>query len=76
MSRAQQIVLRRLVRSEGALEGYCDLLAETGLNNYRAVDWVLDALERRGFIAKNEHGDGYDVMDAGRAALASAYKVR
>lgn len=70
MSRAQRIVLRELDTPMG-FTGYCELQMETGLSSYKAVDWVLDALERRGYITPNGHGDGYDITEAGKAALAA-----
>lgn len=48
--------------------GYCELMLDLGLTSYKAVDWVLDALERRGMVKRDEHGD-YIVTDAGAAAL-------
>jgi hypothetical protein len=44
------------------------LMLETGCTSYKAVDWVLDALERRGYVSRAS-GD-YQVTDAGRAALS------
>jgi hypothetical protein len=70
MTRAQRVVLRSLDRP--FFPGYCDLMQDAGLTSYTAVDWVLDALERRALIARNDHSDGYDITDAGRAALAAA----
>jgi hypothetical protein len=71
MSSAQRSVLGVLA-SHRLFPGYFELMAHTGLNSYRAVDWVLDALERRAFIQRDASGEDYEVTDAGRAALAKA----
>jgi hypothetical protein len=68
MSRAQRLTLNTLA-THLLFPGYCEIMLDTGLKSYKAVDWVLDALERRQYIARD--GDDYIVTDAGRAALQS-----
>lgn len=64
---AQRLVLQEL-NSHRLFPGYCELMLATGLKSYKAVDWVLDALERRGLVRRDDHGD-YELTDNGRAAL-------
>jgi hypothetical protein len=68
MSRAQRAALRLLDCPMGP-GGYCDLMLETGCTSYKAVDWVLDALARRGFTEPDATRDWPAVTPAGRAAL-------
>lgn len=75
MTAAQRAVLRELAAADGRFDGYCEIMLQTGLKSYKAVDWVLDALERRGYIVPNGHGDGYELTDAGRSA-ADAMRAR
>jgi hypothetical protein len=65
MSAAQKILLKSL--SLYGFDGYCDAMSTTGCKSYKSVDWVLDALERRGYI-HYVNGDP-EVTDAGRRAL-------
>lgn len=67
MSKAQRVVLRSL-NSDRLFPGYCELMLDTGLKSFKSVDWVLDALERRGLIKRD--GDDYVLTEAGLAALA------
>jgi hypothetical protein len=61
------MTLRELSRHH-LFPGYCELMLQTGLKSYKSVDWVLDAVERRGYIEKDDDGD-YIVTTAGRAIL-------
>lgn len=67
MSPTQRKVLR-LLNSYRLYPGHCELMLDTGLKSYKSVDWVLDALERRSLVSRDDHGD-YVLTDAGRAAL-------
>ena len=67
MSRAQRATLRTLA-GHRLFPGYCEIMADTGLKSYKAVDWVLDALERREYVAVDDAGD-YMVTESGYAAL-------
>lgn len=66
MSRAQRGLLRGMAWS--GFNGYCEAMDDSGCGSWKQVDWVLDALERRGYI-NYENGEPC-VTDAGRAALA------
>jgi LexA DNA binding domain len=63
MTATQRHVLRMLTHG---FPGYCELMARAGLRSYKSVDWVLDALARRGYVNPD---DEYLITDAGRAAL-------
>lgn len=68
MSSAQRGLLLGMALS--GFDGYCQAMEDSGCSSWKSVDWVLDALERRGYI-NYENGEPR-VTDAGRAALAKA----
>lgn len=72
MSKAQRVALEELAHCGGSgFPGYSELMLQLDLTSYKAVDWVLDALIRRGYLQDDNDG-GYEVTDSGRAALAKA----
>lgn len=71
MTRAQRAALHLLADPIGP-GGYCDLMLDTGCTSYKAVDWVLDALARRGYTEVVDGRDWPVATAAGRAALAKA----
>jgi hypothetical protein len=66
MTKTQRIVLRTL-NSYVMFPGYCEIMLDTGLKSYKSVDWVLDALERRGLVTRD--GEDYVLTESGLAAL-------
>ena len=68
MTPTQATVLQEMNSTGGRFDGYCEIMLQTGLTSYKAVDWVLDALERRGCIERDDCY-GYRVTDTGRLAL-------
>lgn len=65
MSRCQVIVLDQL-SDLPSFPGYCELMLQTGITSYTAIDWVLDALARRGYVDPEKE---YTLTPAGEAAL-------
>jgi predicted transcriptional regulator len=68
MTKTQRVVLRAL-NSYRLFPGYCELMLDTGLKSYKAVDWVLDALERRELVKRD--GEDYVLTEKGLNALAA-----
>jgi hypothetical protein len=67
MSPTQKMVLRELAHHT-LFPGYCEIMLQTGLKSFKAVDWVLDALERRGMVTRDSYGD-YIATESGLRAL-------
>jgi hypothetical protein len=67
MSPTQEKMLRQLTMRH-AHAGTAELMLQTGLTSAMAVDWVLNALHRRGLITFGDEGASV-ITDAGNAAL-------